>query len=295
MQSHDGDERRRGERVAINAEFRQLGAERVTFVSDLSAHGVFVHTSNRLPIGTHIELRFTAVVEDPLSIQALGKVVRYQDLPSGMGVEFGPLSPEMVDRIESVLSEQKRLAEHLRVAQADVPTYDIAARPLDDDELELLVSGGHLRPDPAMSHDRLQLSASDLDIVSDDALSSAGPEGASESVHDDRGGIARLETSAPSEVAPPSVEPDDRRLASNTTGEELPLRSDNAVDEPLEGAVGEPLERAENEPAERAGNEPAERAGRENTGESVGEHDGAAGAVGEERGPSNPDEPQPER
>jgi hypothetical protein len=100
-----GSDRRRGERVLINNEFADLDPNSTTYVSDLSEHGVFVHTRQRLSIGTTIELRFTVLLDDPVSIQGLGKVVRHH--PEGMGVEFGPLSPITVLRIHDVLSRQR--------------------------------------------------------------------------------------------------------------------------------------------------------------------------------------------
>lgn len=109
-----GAERRRGERVLVNNEFAQFDASGQTYVSDLSEHGVFVHTDESVPIGTTIELRFTVLLDDPVVIQGLGTVRRVQENPRGLGVEFGPLSPVMVLRIHDVLSRQKpRSAERV--------------------------------------------------------------------------------------------------------------------------------------------------------------------------------------
>lgn len=109
--SHDGDERRKAERVSVNAEFEQLGQEHISFVSDLSETGVFVHTAERPPLGTTVELQFTVLLDDPVVIKGLGKVRRHQPArdgkPGGIGVQFGPLSPIMVLRIQDVLSRQR--------------------------------------------------------------------------------------------------------------------------------------------------------------------------------------------
>ncbi len=109
--SHEGDERRKAERVPVNAEFEQLGQEHITYVSDLSETGVFVHTDQRPTLGTTVELQFTVLLDDPVVIKGLAKVRRHQPGrdgdPGGIGVQFGPLSPIMVLRIQDVLSRQR--------------------------------------------------------------------------------------------------------------------------------------------------------------------------------------------
>lgn len=108
---NDGDERRKAERVSVNSEFEQLGQEHITYVSDLSETGVFVHTTERPPLGSTVELQFTVLLDDPVVIKGLGKVRRHQPArdegPGGIGVQFGPLSPIMVLRIQDVLSRQR--------------------------------------------------------------------------------------------------------------------------------------------------------------------------------------------
>ena len=98
------DERRRGERVPVNREFLG-GAD--TFVSDLSEHGVFVHTEQDVPIGTKVQLRFTLLLDDPVTVEAAGTVVRHQADPPGLGVEFGPMSPVAVLRIQDAITRMR--------------------------------------------------------------------------------------------------------------------------------------------------------------------------------------------
>jgi Tfp pilus assembly protein PilZ len=98
------DERRRSERVPINEEFSNDGS---TWVSDLSIGGVFVHTNELLPIGMVVELRFTVLLDDPVVIEAVGKVARHSRRPIGIGVQFSTLVPEMRERVEQVLSRQR--------------------------------------------------------------------------------------------------------------------------------------------------------------------------------------------
>lgn len=97
-------ERRRAERVPVNAEFTEAAT---TYVSDLSQTGVFVHTTQDLPIGTPITLRFTVLLDDPVSIVARGEVARRQTEPAGLGIRFVELSPEMLLRIDDVVVHRR--------------------------------------------------------------------------------------------------------------------------------------------------------------------------------------------
>jgi hypothetical protein len=101
----DDPNRRRSERVAINSEF----AGATTFVSDLSERGVFLHTEEKVAIGTKLELRFTVLLDDPVTVEALGTVMRQQQDPPGVGVQFGPLSPTMVLRINDAITRMRPL------------------------------------------------------------------------------------------------------------------------------------------------------------------------------------------
>lgn len=172
MADNDDNERRRGERVPINAEFAKLSAE-TTYVTDLSEHGVFVHTQELLPIGSKIELRFTVLLDDPVVIQGLGAVVRYQENPPGMGIEFGPLSPEMVLRIHDVVSRQRTRESGEPLPTAGSGSYsasDVAARSLTDAEFEHMATGRYPSlaakdgPQTASSGE-YELSATDLEVV----------------------------------------------------------------------------------------------------------------------------------
>jgi Tfp pilus assembly protein PilZ len=129
MSDEPTDERRRSERVPINDEFSSDGSTSSacsTWVSDLSIGGVFVHTNELLPIGMIVELRFTVLLDDPLVIEAVGKVVRHSRRPIGIGVQFSTLAPQMRERVEQVLARQRPLdsGEPLRLpdpGHASVP------------------------------------------------------------------------------------------------------------------------------------------------------------------------------
>lgn len=108
---HDDDpsesgERRRATRIPINTEFASMPS--ATFISDLSEYGVFVHTPSPSPRGSKLKLRFTVLLDDPVIIEGEGRVVRQQFAPvSGMGIEFTELAPEMILRINDVISRQR--------------------------------------------------------------------------------------------------------------------------------------------------------------------------------------------
>ncbi len=102
----------------INSEFGSL-AGTITYVSDLSAHGLFLHTSERVPIGTSVELRFTVMLDDPVPIEGMATVVRHQQDPDGMGLTFGPLSPKTVLRIQDVLARQRPMSAGSPVEPSD--------------------------------------------------------------------------------------------------------------------------------------------------------------------------------
>lgn len=99
VQSRATDDRRRGERHSINPEFAALDPGTLTYVSNLSEYGVFIHTRVRLPVGAAVDLRFTVLLDDPVVIHGPGRVVHHQDEPRGMGVVFVKLSAEMQLRV----------------------------------------------------------------------------------------------------------------------------------------------------------------------------------------------------
>ena len=93
------DDRRRGDRHPINPEFAALDPGSLTYASNLSEYGVFLNTRVRLPVGTPVELKFSVLLDDPVVISGMGRVVHHQDEPRGMGVVFAGLSAEMHLRV----------------------------------------------------------------------------------------------------------------------------------------------------------------------------------------------------
>ena len=148
-------EQRRSERFSINEEFRNVGDESgMTYVSDLSIHGVFVHTRHRIGIGQFLDLRFTLVLDDPVIIEARGRVVRHAD--DGVGVEFTDLRPDMVLRIHDAVARQKAAAEDERgLAAAEVAARTADQESFDDKQTNV--------------YKVVEMSASDLEEIGEDA------------------------------------------------------------------------------------------------------------------------------
>jgi uncharacterized protein (TIGR02266 family) len=100
---------RRDERIALalEVEFRNVGAFLVAYSTNLSKGGMFVEMEDPLPVGTEIAMRF-AVPGEP-AIDVIGVVTwvqawRTELQPRGMGVRFDHLEArhgEAIDRIVS--------------------------------------------------------------------------------------------------------------------------------------------------------------------------------------------------
>jgi hypothetical protein len=112
-------ERRRAERVPVNAEFGAMPS--MVYVSDLSEHGVFVHTDKFVPLGTTLQVRFTVLLDDPVVISARGRVVRHQHDPQGVGIEFTRVTPDMVLRIGDIVAQQRPRELPLATALPEAP------------------------------------------------------------------------------------------------------------------------------------------------------------------------------
>jgi len=82
----------RENRLTINKEFGSFEAFIDEYVTNISRSGAFVKTQDPPPIGTEINLKFTVIVDDIETIEGIGKVVRVQDDPPGMGVVFTRIS-----------------------------------------------------------------------------------------------------------------------------------------------------------------------------------------------------------
>ncbi len=138
-------ERRRGDRFTINREFRKVDAGTLTYVSNISETGVFLNTTETLPLGTKVDLKFTVLLDEPVIIEGPGKVVFHSDNPMGMGVEFEVLDATMALRVADIVSQQSSRRHVKR------PTYDgprIRTRDLTPQELAELEEDDGAAPEP---------------------------------------------------------------------------------------------------------------------------------------------------
>ena len=97
---------RRDERVTINKEFESYDAFINEYVTNISRTGVFVRSKSPLPIGTLVNLRFTVIMDDIETVEGVGKVVRVEEDPPGMGVVFTELSSYSKGLIDKLLTLQ---------------------------------------------------------------------------------------------------------------------------------------------------------------------------------------------
>ena len=102
------DHQREDKRVTINKEFESFDAFVHEYVTNISRSGAFVRSQSPLPVGTEVNLKFTVIMDDVEHIEGLGKVVRVDHDPPGMGVVFTSLS-----------EYSQRLISRLLVAPAD--------------------------------------------------------------------------------------------------------------------------------------------------------------------------------
>ena len=99
------ESKRAEERITINKEFESFDAFIQEYVTNISRTGVFIRSSNPLPIGTRVNLHFTIIMDDIETIEGVGEVVRVEADPPGMGVLFRELSTYSKDLIEKLLTK----------------------------------------------------------------------------------------------------------------------------------------------------------------------------------------------
>jgi len=97
-------ESRQSERVTINKEFDSFDQFINEYVTNISRSGAFIKTSEPLPVGSEVDLRFTVIMDDIETIEGVGLVVRVETDPPGMGVVFKELSGYSRDLIEKLLT-----------------------------------------------------------------------------------------------------------------------------------------------------------------------------------------------
>ena len=97
----------RDERVTINKEFESFDAFIQEYVTNISRTGVFIKSQAPLSVGTHVNLRFTVIMDDIETIEGVGEVVRVENDPPGMGVVFRELSGYSKDLIDKLLTQRR--------------------------------------------------------------------------------------------------------------------------------------------------------------------------------------------
>ena len=97
-------QKRREARLTINKEFGSFEAFIQEYVTNISRTGAFVKRAEPLPVGTEIDLRFTVIMDDIETIEGIGKVVRVQDDPPGMGVVFTHINHHSQHLLERLLT-----------------------------------------------------------------------------------------------------------------------------------------------------------------------------------------------
>ena len=95
---------RKSERVTINKEFDSFDQFIKEYVTNISRSGAFIKTSEPLPVGSEVDLRFTVIMDDIETIEGVGEVVRVEK--EGMGVVFRELSAYSKDLIEKLLTQR---------------------------------------------------------------------------------------------------------------------------------------------------------------------------------------------
>jgi hypothetical protein len=86
------DHGRRDDRITINKEFESFDAFVHEYVTNVSRSGAFVRSQAPLPVGTEVNLKFTVIMDEVEHIEGLGRVVRVETDPPGMGVVFTALT-----------------------------------------------------------------------------------------------------------------------------------------------------------------------------------------------------------
>jgi len=96
----------RDSRLTINKEFGSFESFIEEYVTNVSRSGAFIKTSDPPPVGTEVDLKFTVIMDDLETIEGVGKVVRVQQDPPGMGVVFTSISHHSQRLLEKLLTRR---------------------------------------------------------------------------------------------------------------------------------------------------------------------------------------------
>lgn len=92
-------------RITVNHEFASAEDFVDQYVTNISTSGVFVRCDEDLKIGTQVNLQFTILDDEIETVQGIGEIVRLQDNPKGIGVEFRELTEETMALIERLVAK----------------------------------------------------------------------------------------------------------------------------------------------------------------------------------------------
>ena len=106
MGSEDG-RKPRETRLTLNKDFESFDEFIREYVTNVSKTGAFVKRETPLPVGTEVNLKFTVIVDDVETIEGVGKVVRVQQEPPGMGVVFTSISGYSQKLLERLLTQRR--------------------------------------------------------------------------------------------------------------------------------------------------------------------------------------------
>lgn len=104
---HKTGNKRQHPRAALATQVECQQCVTLAFSRDVSAGGMFIETSQPLPVDTQMNLRFHLDDDGPVVI-ALGRVT-YQVAKLGMGIEFVELSPADRTRLEAYVARSTPL------------------------------------------------------------------------------------------------------------------------------------------------------------------------------------------
>src|SRR5512147_1464382 len=89
--------------ISLEVAYRTAGAFLVSYSINLSKGGIFLETSQPLPIGEHVSLGFNVPGVGPLEVDVVVAWVRTgspDGLPDGMGIQFDQLDQQYGDVID---------------------------------------------------------------------------------------------------------------------------------------------------------------------------------------------------
>ena len=101
------NERRKYTRQPVNDEFATIVGHMAEYVEDVSIGGVFLRCDDPLPVGTHVQLRFSILGDNVQTIEGVGEVVNQRSGDKiGMGIRFVSLTPQSTEFLEKFCANQ---------------------------------------------------------------------------------------------------------------------------------------------------------------------------------------------